>query len=86
MVITAGFGALLDSTTQIPSWLIPIQSASKRLYEGPSDGVWATVDVNKIGTTIPNKNTNMLANARRPLINIEGRWVVQDPPNGSAGE
>ena len=61
-----GFGALLDSTTQIPTWIIPIQSASKRLYEGPSDVVWGTVDVKNIGTTIPKRITNMFADARRP--------------------
>ena len=38
----AGFGALLESSTKIPTSVIPIRSASKRLYDGPSDVVWAT--------------------------------------------
>ena len=52
-----------------------LEREQKNRCKGPSDLLWATVEVNNIGTSDQNTMTHWLANTPYPLLNIDGRFL-----------
>ena len=61
---------------KMPCWVLEREQTNR--CKGPSGILWATVEVNNIGTSDQNTMTHWLANTPYPLLNIDGRFFCQD--------